>query len=227
MENGAGGSSAAAGSAVPAPPPAAGTRSHMGDLPTTVGQGEYEQPLMEAVLQGMRDMAVDIQELKAANYDSWELPPDSDYVTECLTMKDQYVKDCREKKGTNIGDMKNYVFFGLMKALTEDKRTRPQAKAAAMEIIGKRMKNSEGEFDLTNAKKLGDLVGHCQVIRTKNRKKAFANIMIREGEEGSRVETLLFEALMMEGTRQWDSAPPKPVHKNLRDALTVARGKKK
>ena len=55
--------------------------------------------MMEAVLQGMRDMAIDIEGLKA-NYDSWEIGPNSDYVTERLTMKDQYMKACREKKGT-------------------------------------------------------------------------------------------------------------------------------
>ena len=76
----------------------------MGDLPTHVGEGEFRQPLMEALCQGLRDVVLDVQEMKGALYDTWEVEPGSPYVEEALLLKEQYAKDCRTKKGQNLGD---------------------------------------------------------------------------------------------------------------------------
>ena len=96
METGALGSRDSQGAV---PTSSSSAQGAMGNLPATVGTGEFEQPLMEAVLQGFRDMALDLEGVKGALYDSWEIPPGSTYVEEGLVMKEQWNKDCREKKG--------------------------------------------------------------------------------------------------------------------------------
>ena len=60
----------------------------MGNLPATLGEGEYERPLMEAILVALRDLSMDVQDLKGAVYMSWELERDSEYVTEGMKMKE-------------------------------------------------------------------------------------------------------------------------------------------
>ena len=204
----------------PPPPP------HMGSLPATVGEGEHEQPLMEAVLQGMRGMALDIQGLKAALYDSWEANPKSNYVTSGLELNDLWNSDCRTKKGTNIGDNKNYVLFGLYKAAMEDPKVTQEEKDLMKGIVGPRIKNAAGQYEMDKLKNLADLVGHCAVSRTKNRKRAFVNIMMRPGE-GQQVGKVLYEAITRDAERMWDSSVPQPIHKNLKDALAAARAKRR
>ena len=88
--------------------------------------------------------------------------------------------------------------------------------------VGRRVKNNEGHYDVGQAKRLADLVAHCQIVRTKNKRKAFVNIMLRGGD-GEAVKGVLYAAMEREGTRKWDSQPPKPVHKNLKDGLREAR----
>ena len=141
-------------------------------------------------------------------------------------MKEQWSKDCREKKGTNIGDLKNYVIIGLLQAALQDKDISAEDKTTIRNLMTTRIQNAEGELDMTRAKRMGDLVGHCQVTRTKNRKKAFINLMFRRGE-GKELERMIYAAMDREGDRQYDPAPPKPVHKNLKDALQGARNKRR
>ena len=62
----------------------------LGTLPSTVGSGEHEKPILEADLQGMRDLSMDVQDLKGATYLSWELERDSEYVTLGMEYKEQY-----------------------------------------------------------------------------------------------------------------------------------------
>ena len=67
----------------------------MGNLPAVVGTGEHQKPIMEAVLMGLRDISMDMQEVKGALYFSWELGPDSMYVTKGMEFKEAYSKECR------------------------------------------------------------------------------------------------------------------------------------
>ena len=78
----------------------------MGTLPPTVGEGEYEQPLMQAILQNIRDLNIDNEQLKAAVYHTWELPVDSPYIQIPAEYKDHYSSDCRQKRGTDLGHQK-------------------------------------------------------------------------------------------------------------------------
>ena len=43
----------------------------LGDLPLRVGMDEHEQPLMMAVVQGMQELAMDVQDLKGATGLGW------------------------------------------------------------------------------------------------------------------------------------------------------------
>ena len=61
----------------------------LGNVPSVVGQGDFQQPLMEAVLTGIRDLAVDVQEWKSAVYHSWEFQGDSAYVAKAMEFKEQ------------------------------------------------------------------------------------------------------------------------------------------
>ena len=80
-------------------PPAAQNHAmnHMGNLPATVGEGEYEQPLMEAVLQGMRGLVLDVQGIKSALYDSWEANPKSNYVATGLELNDLWNQESLDR----------------------------------------------------------------------------------------------------------------------------------
>ena len=61
-----------------------------GHLPTMVGSGEHAQPLMEAMVQGMRDLAMDVADLKGTMYHSWEGPKDWQYVLKGVTYRQHY-----------------------------------------------------------------------------------------------------------------------------------------
>ena len=42
-------------------------------------------------------------------------------------------------------------------------------------------------------------------------------------EDGKKFMDLMANAFNREGKRQWDPPPPKPVHRDLKEALAVAR----
>ena len=195
----------------------------LGNLPATVGKGEFEQPLMEAVLSGMRDLAMEVADLKGAIYHAWEGPPEWDYVTKGIEYRKHYSDQCRAAKGTgtSLGHMKNYVAMGLVMAYRGDKTNSRESNLAMEELVGQRLRNKERKMDLMNARQLADLVAHCQVVKTK--KKSFVNILGTNTPEGQRFMTLIEAALEKEGTRQWDPAPSKPVHKDLKIALETAK----
>ena len=86
-----------------------GSKEILGSLPTTLGEGEHERPMIEAILVALRDLSMDVQDLKGAVYMSWEMERDSVYITEGVKMKEHYSEDCKKSKGQGIslGHQKN------------------------------------------------------------------------------------------------------------------------
>ena len=80
-------------------------------------------------------------------------------------------------------------------------------KAKMESKIGARIRNDQNKLDLSKVKDLAEIVGHCQVTKTK--KKGFINISMR-GTQGTEAMTLLEIALLREGKRQWDPHHPNP-----------------
>ena len=199
-------------------------RDALGNLPTTLGTGEHERPIMEAVMMGMRDLSLGVQDLMGVVVESWELNRDSPYVEKTMEYKDRYFKDCKANrgKGVDLGHMKNYVFLALYLAHKVDPDGTQEEKDAMEEMIGRKMRNSEGSLDIGNVKTLAPMVSYCQITRTA--KKGFLNMTLR-GEEGMRVKTILDRALARAGKRQWDSPMNRPIHKDIKNGLDAARKK--
>ena len=118
--------------------------------------------------------------------------------------------------------MKNYVFLGLYLAHQADKDAGAEEKEAMEELVGKKIRNTERQLDISMVKNLAPLVSHCQVARSK--KKGFLNILLR-GEEGLKIKTFWDKAFLREGTRQWDPTVGKPIHKDIKLGLEEARKK--
>ena len=199
-----------------------GVKKMLGNLPVKVGQGDHEQPILEAVLQGMRDLSMDMQDIKGAMYHSWEMPDGSPYVDLAMDYKGIYSEACKKARGTgtNLGHQKNYVMMGIFLAYQADGDNSPKEKEVMEELLGTKLRNADKKLDIGNAKDLADIVAHCQVVKTK--RKGFMNILMR-GDKGVAAFKLLEKALDREGHRQWDPPPPKPVHKDLKMAVEQAR----
>ena len=105
-----------------------GVKKMLGNLPVKVGQGDHEQPILEAVLQGMRDLSMDMQDIKGAMYHSWEMPDGSPYVDMAMDYKMNYSEACRKARGTgtNLGHQKNYIMMGIFLAFQADRTTAPR-----------------------------------------------------------------------------------------------------
>ena len=200
-------------------------KSVMGNLPTTLGQGEHERPLMEGILVALRELAIDVQDLKGAVYMSWELERDSPYILEGQKMKEAYQADCRQAKGTgtSLGHQKNYCMIGVFSAAKKDSNLSTEQKDTLEQLMGKLLRK-EGRLTTERALSISDQVAYCQVIRTK--KKGFINILLREGP-GKEVMKILTSALDLTGTRQTDASVPKPIFKEIKDALVQTKGKGK
>ena len=189
----------------------------LGNLGPTVGSGEHEKPILEAVLQGMRDLSMDVQDLKGALYHSWELERESEYITLGMQYKEQYSLDCREHKGkgVDLGHQKNYIFTGILMAMKQDKDLGPDGREPVNMLLNK-LRDPAGKLSLARDKEICPLVAHCQVVRTK--KKGFVNILLR-GPEGNLVMQHLEKAFDRDGKRQWDPTVPKPIHKDIKMAI--------
>ena len=66
------GSASAASSSQQGTMPSGTYAGMFGNLEETVGEGPHARPLMEAVLEGMKDLTKEVQELKANACMSWE-----------------------------------------------------------------------------------------------------------------------------------------------------------
>ena len=117
--------------------------------------------------------------------------------------------------------MKNYVALGLYLAYKADTENTAENKKILETMVKSRCKNAEDKIELRNAKNLEDLVTYCQVTKTQN--KCFINMNCTDTEDGKKFMELMANAFNREGKRQWDPPPPKPVHRDLKEALAVAR----
>ena len=205
--------------------PQGAVREILGDAPTVLGRGEHERPILEAVLLGLQDLNLEVQEVKAMHVLSWELPRDSLYVAMGIEYKDLYIEKCREVKGQGIdlGHQKNYVFLGLYMAAKKAGTLSAESLQVLRDEIGNKIKNSEGKPDLGNAQKIAHLVGFCQVSRS--RKKGFVNVYLR-GRAGERVMEILGKEWDKIGKAQWDPQSGKPIHKDVKDGVLEMKKKK-
>ena len=87
-------------------------------LPETIGEGEHQQPLMMGVLQAVRELAHDVQDLKMTAYNYWEGPVDWTYVKMALDYRREYGIACSNARGTSrkVGAVKNYLLAALYMA---------------------------------------------------------------------------------------------------------------
>ena len=196
----------------------------MGSLPARIGTGKHEQGIVMGILQGLRGLALDVQDLKSVIYRSWEGPPDWKYTTLAMEYKHVYIDHCRKAKGTgkDLGHQKNYIALGMYLAFMADETNGKKEKEEMEMLFGKKLRNREGKLDITMVKEISPMVGYCRVTQTK--KNSFFSLLFR-GPEGERMQSLLERALEKEGKRQWDPSVPDPVHKDLREALEQARKK--
>ena len=214
----------ASGSAAALGPSMGDFKAALGNLPTTLGEGEHERPLMEAMALGMRDLSLGLQDVIGVTVESWELARDSPYVEKAMEWKDRYIKDCKASRGRGIdlGHMKNYILLGLFMAHQKEAGSTQEHKDTMEAMIGKKLRNGEGKIDLGNIKNLAPMVSYCQIVRTA--KKGFLNITLR-GDEGMQVKVIMDQALGRAGKRQWDSPMARPIHKDLKNGLDAARKK--
>ena len=120
--------------------------------------------------------------------------------------------------------MKNYVAFGVYLVFRGDREVLVEDRKRLGDLIGARVRDTEGKFDLMNASKLEDLVMYCQVVKTP--KKSFLNLMGTDTEAGRTWLELMEKALAREGKRQWDAPPPKPIRKDLKIAQEGVAGRR-
>ena len=102
--------------------------------------------------------------------------------------------------------MKNYIVFGMYLAYRGDREVPTEDHKRMGDLVGARVRDTEGKMDLMNAWKLEDLVAYCQVVKTK--KKCFINLMGTDTEAGRTWMELMEKALAKEGKRQ--GTPPRP-----------------
>ena len=145
-----------------------------------------------------------------------------------MQFKDLYSKQGREVKGKGIdlGHQRNWVFLGLTVALKEDTDTTSSQKDQLEDIVLKRTRDDQSRIDPAKAKSLAGLTAYCQVVRLA--KMAYVNILER-GEDGKKVYQLLAEGLTREGELTYEGPPPKPIHKEIKQALEAmykARGRR-
>ena len=120
--------------------------------------------------------------------------------------------------------MKNYVAMGVYLAYRADKSNSTEDLMDMEDLMKPLLRNPEGKLDLSMAKNLERVVAYCQV--TKTPKKSFLNLCGRDTPEGQRFMRLIHKPMERHATRQWDPAPPKPVHRDLRGALDEAKRRK-
>ena len=90
--------------------------------------------------------------------------------------------------------------------------------------MGKLLRNADGKLTTEKALAIGDQVAYCQVVRTK--KKGFINMLLREGP-GKQVMEILAPRLDTIGKRQTEATVPKPIFKEIKDALVQSKGRGK
>ena len=114
--------------------------------------------------------------------------------------------------------------LGIYLATRKDPNITDPQKAQLEDPMGKHLRNAEGRLTTEQVLAIAPMVAYCHVVRTK--KKGFINMLIREGP-GKEVMTILAAAFDKLGKRQSDASVPRPIFKEIKDALGKARGKGK
>lgn len=202
----------------------------VGDLPPTVGEGEYQQATLMGMMQAITETARDVAELRAATTLSYEGPVQWSYAASAKSCTTTFVEHARRVKGTgvNLGPPKNYAATGLMQAFLEDTQVTGDAKSELRALLRDRVMetvNDTERITLKHAKKMEDLVTYCQV--TIGKKASYINLQYANTVNGQNLRDLMEEALTKTGHRQWDATSLKPIHRELKDAYAKARGKGK
>ena len=207
-----------------APPQSFNMRAVKAALPEMVGSGEWAQTTEMAMIQGMVGLAQEVQVLKGMLVRSYEGPADWIYVTKAKNAMKVYAKHCRDArgKGVQVGDCKNYVMIGMYLAYLEDPRVTAEQKQEADRLILAKVAGADGKATFEKAKNLAEMTGYAKVAA--GTKKSYVNLEGR-GKDGEMWAQMLEEALLQEGTRQWDEGAPEPVFKELKTALREMRAK--
>ena len=181
----------------------------------------------------MLETARDVADLRQAVVRSYEGPVQWKYAVQAKKQLQTYAEQARQVRGqgVSLGPPRNYAAVGLMHAfLTDTSRTRVQKdelrellRTRVLESVQEAPEDPRGErVVLRKASKMGDLVTYCQVVT--GPKKSYVNVQFTDSEDGCKLKSLMDDALLQEGQRQWDTAPLKPVHRDLRTAMMQAKG---
>ena len=211
-----------------------GSNGMKGRLGDTVGEGDFEQPLMMGVLQAVTEMARDVAELRQAVVRSYEGPTNWSYVQSGKACQQSYFEQANKIKGNGIsmGPVRNWTAVGVVTAFLQDNTRSKDEKAQMRALLRGRVLESytdpatggqKEKVVLAKAQKMGELICFCQV--TAGVRKSYVNVMCQDSEAGSAMKKLLDAALLNEGSRQYDTAPLKPIHRDLRSALQTAKGR--
>ena len=114
--------------------------------------------------------------------------------------------------------------IGFYAAIRKDDGILEAQKTKLEELMEKHIRNADGRLSTENALAISPLVAYCQVVRTK--KKGYINLLMRTGP-GLEIMEILATTLDRVGKRQTDPSVPKPIFKEIKDALVQARGKGK
>ena len=119
-------------------------------LPNRVGSGVYEQDTLSAVVQAVGELALEVQDVKAAVVKSLVGPVDWVYTEEALRWRQLYGQQCNSARGTGrkVGHVKNYVLAGLVYAARRNGDITEQEKKRLEELVSAKIKGPDGKLDL-------------------------------------------------------------------------------
>ena len=182
----------------------------------------HQQPLMMGVLQAIRTLGEDVQDLKMAAYKFWEGPAEWKYVAAAMVMRKSYGEACATARGTGkrVGAVKNWLMAAMYVTYLADEEVAPEKKEEMRQLMGRFLVNADGQVDVANFDKIAHTVTHIEV--TKAKYASYLTISVT-GETGERVLQLLEDVWARQGKRQLDPPPPKPILKELRETERRAR----
>ena len=110
--------------------------------------------------------------------------------------------------------------LGLYAALRKDTSVKEEDKTRMEELLGKHLRDAEGRLPTERALEIAGMVAYCQIVRTK--KKGFINLLMRT-EHGVAAAHILAAIFDEQGKRQTEPSVPKPIFKEIKEALAAAR----
>ena len=95
---------------------------------------------------------------------------------------------------------------------------REEDKTRMEELLGKHIRNADGRLSTERALEIANMVAYCQVVRIK---KGFTNLLMWTGHRVAAAQ-ILASIFDRQGKRQTDPSVPKPIFKEIKDALATA-----